>query len=112
MRGNEVAILQETRTKVIRLTLDLAVEVLHHDGYSGERAIGGRGITFRRGRGLGFVACSLESWVNHRVELRIHPLHGSDRKIHQFGGRNLLGAKQFSLPHGIQSQRFGHVPTH
>jgi hypothetical protein len=50
--------------------------------------------------------------MNHRIELRIHPLYGGYRKVNQFGRRNLLGAKQFCLPHGIQVQWFGHVPTH
>ena len=88
---------------MVRLTFDLAVQVLHEHRHTGERTVARR---------LRLGARPLESRVDHCVELRIHALHGGNREIDEFGGGELFAAQQFCLRRGIKFERVGHVPTH
>jgi hypothetical protein len=88
---------------MVRLALDLTVEVFHHHRDTGEGASPTR---------LRLCARSLKARVNDGIDLRVDAFDCGNREVDEFAWRNLLCADEFCLRSGIEVQRVAHVPTH
>ncbi len=66
-------VLQELHSLVVRLTFDLAAEILEQDRHTLERPVGQWAGSF--------LAGPVEEWMDHRVQLGVELLDAVDRRI-------------------------------
>ena len=95
--------LQRPRAGVVRLALLHPAEVLHHDRHAGERPGAGAGVRL--------LHRPLVARVDDRVDRRVAPLGGGDRRGDQFGGARLAAAHQLGLGGGVERGDVGGSPS-